>query len=73
MAPLNSTIDLTRLRPGVKVRLRGEKPGPVKPYPKGWVEVVEVVHYQGGPPMSIRVVGDDRWIPTRLIEEMREP
>lgn len=79
MAPLSSMIDLTKLRPGVKVRLGGQKDGPVKPYPKGWVEVVEL----DGPHdidgwiiwdvRDIRVVGDDRWVPVRLIEEIREP
>ena len=69
---LPSSIDLTKLRPGVKVRLGGEKEGPRKPYPVGWVEVVQVPA-----PMleqsHVRVVGDDRWVPVSLIEEIAEP
>lgn len=74
MAPLSSKVDLTRLRPGVKVRLGGQKDGPVKPYPVGWVEVVETSAAGFAPLVSnVRVVGDDRWVPVALIEEIREP
>lgn len=60
-------IDLSKLRKGVKVRLSGSAVDqPRKPYPLGWVEVQEVD--LGG---AVRVVGDDRWIPTRLIVELR--
>jgi hypothetical protein len=68
------TVDLTLLRPGVKVRLRGDtKPQPRKPYPRGWREVQET---NGKPSMQrlptvIRVVSDDRWLPVELIEEIR--
>ncbi len=82
MAPLNSMIDLTKLRPGVKVRLGGQETGPVKPYPVGWVEVVDC-NWEIGTldamlrttesGLAMRVVGDDRWVPVALIEELREP
>jgi hypothetical protein len=76
------TVDLTLLRPGVKVRLRGDtKPQPRKPYPRGWREVAEVdstsVRRAGAnSPITtthhaFRVVSDERWLPVELIEEIR--
>lgn len=73
------TVDLTLLRPGVKVRLRGDaKPQPRKPYPRGWREVAEVgasevygIDNVLGPPKTFRVVSDVRWLPVELIEEIR--
>jgi hypothetical protein len=68
------TVDLTLLRPGVKVRLRGDaKPQPRKPYPRGWREIADT---NGKPSMQrlatvFKVVSDDRWMPVELIEEIR--
>ena len=61
------TVDLTLLRPGVKVRLRGDaKPQPRKPYPRGWQEVVGLVGLT-----TFKVSSDRRWLPVELIEEIR--
>lgn len=69
MQPLN----LTLLRAGAKVRLRGDaKPQPAKPYPRGWCEVAET---NAKPSMGrvatvFRVTSDERWLPVDLIEEL---
>jgi hypothetical protein len=68
-------IDLTLLRPGVRVKLRGDaKPQPNKPYPKGWQTVAEVEGYPNMEPdainTAIRVESDLRWLPVSLIEEI---
>jgi len=70
-------VDLTLLRPGAKVRLRGDaKPQPHKPYPRGWQEVAEVqpgaydAHEVYHPGEYFRVTSDDRWLPVTLIEEI---
>jgi hypothetical protein len=70
--------DLTLLRPGVRVKLRGDaKPQPNKPYPKGWQTVAEMNapafeagSYRNYPASSIRVESDLRWLPVSLIEEI---
>lgn len=70
------TIDLTLLRPGVRVKLRGDaKPQPNKPYPKGWQTVADVHFWRDalgriGMPTDIRVESDLRWLPVSLIEEI---
>lgn len=68
-----STIDLTLLKPGVRVKLRGDaKPQPNKPYPKGWQTVAMLntgwmeLGFQG----EFRVESDLRWLPVSLIEEI---
>lgn len=61
--------DLSLLKPGVKVRLRGDaKPQPRKPYPRGWRTV-----QQTALPLSFRVESDERWLPVSLIEEIVVP
>jgi hypothetical protein len=77
--------DLTLLRPGVRVKLRGDaKPQPNKPHPKGWQTVVEVDTASGAlvgytpsgaevrswAPTALRVESDLRWLPVSLIEEI---
>lgn len=65
------TIDLTLLRPGVRVKLRGDaKPQPNKPYPKGWQTVAETHLYSQHHNGAIRVESDLRWLPVSLIEEI---
>lgn len=70
-----SPPDLALLRAGAKVRLRGDaKPQPRKPYPVGWVEVAETNTVDDFSPLQfIRVVGDERWLPVELIEEIALP
>ena len=72
-----SSIDLTLLRPGARVKLRGDaKPQPNKPYPKGWQTVAETdpLLFKAGSlytfPTYIRVESDLRWLPVSLIEEI---
>lgn len=68
------TIDLTLLKPGVRVKLRGDaKPQPNKPYPKGWQTVAAVHGYDDWSSFvvtRIRVESDLRWLPVSLIEEI---
>lgn len=71
------TIDLTLLRPGVRVKLRGDaKPQPNKPYPKGWQTVAEhdgtisPLTFVDVPAHAFRVESDLRWLPVSLIEEI---
>jgi hypothetical protein len=43
------TSDLTLLKPGARVKLRGDaKPQPAKPYPRGWKTVAAVQRHDGG-------------------------
>lgn len=69
MQPLN----LTLLRAGAKVRLRGDaKPQPAKPYPRGWCEVAETNAQpsRGKDATIFRVTSDQRWLSVSLIEEI---
>jgi hypothetical protein len=65
--------DLTLLKPGARVKLRGDaKPQPAKPYPRGWKVVAET---NGKPSMGrvatvFRVEEEQRWLPVSLIEEI---
>lgn len=68
------SIDLTHLRVGTRVKLRGpaNDNGPLKPWPIGWHTVAET---NGKPSMlrlatALRVESDDRWLPVELIEEI---
>lgn len=71
-------VDLNKLRVGCKVNLKAPPKGsgydPAnKPYPVGWREVVE---HNGKPslvfaPTIFKVVGESRWLPVILIEEIR--
>lgn len=74
------TIDLALLKPGVRVKLRGDaKPQPNKPYPKGWQTVAEF-NWEAGTldailrttesGLAFRVESDLRWLPVSLIEEI---
>jgi hypothetical protein len=69
-------VDLTKLHPGVKVRLRGDaKPQPRKPYPRGWQEVAEINWTAAEAARLVvsqhfRVTSDHRWLPVELIEEI---
>lgn len=76
-----ATLDLTLLKPGARVKLRGDaKPQPRKPYPKGWQTVAETLPRYSmipedeptGPYVAtaIRVESDLRWLPVSLIEEI---
>ncbi len=70
-----SKPDLTLLRPGVRVKLRGDKSADKrKPWPRGWRTVAEIdneVSFSLGlPPTHIRVESDERWLPVELIEEI---
>lgn len=65
------TVDLSLLKPGSRVKLRGDaKPQPRKPYPRGWKTVAEVhlhsQHHNG----VFRVDEEERWLPVALIEEI---
>jgi hypothetical protein len=65
--------DLTLLKPGARVKLRGDaKPQPAKPYPRGWKTVAEVDHISTMPwtTARIRVEEEQRWLPVSLIEEI---
>jgi hypothetical protein len=73
MAP----VDLTLLRPGARVKLRGDaKPQPAKPYPRGWKTVAEhdgsisPISFVDVPPRMFRVEEEQRWLPVSLIEEI---
>lgn len=79
MAP----VDLSLLKPGSRVKLRGDaKPQPRKPYPRGWKTVAEVSalpmpivpgDFSKGvvsTPLNFRVDEDERWLPVSLIEEI---
>lgn len=68
-----TSVDLTLLRPGVRVKLRGSKSAdPRKPWPRGWKTVAAIdlgwmeLGFQG----RIRIESDERWIPVELIEEI---
>lgn len=70
-------VDLNKLRVGCKVKLKAPPAGsgytPDKPYPLGWREVTE---HNGKPslifaPTIFKVVGESRWLPVILIEEIR--
>lgn len=65
------TIDLTLLKPGARVKLRGDaKPQPAKPYPRGWKTVAET-DIANSPSFSyFRVEEEQRWLPVSLIEEI---
>lgn len=71
-----TTPDLSLLKPGSRVKLRGDaKPQPRKPYPRGWktvaeVEIPGVYAFAPGDPTYIRVEEDERWLPVSLIEEI---
>lgn len=71
-----TTPDLSLLKPGSRVKLRGDaKPQPRKPYPRGWKTVADVhfwrdVHGRIGFPTDFRVDEDERWLPVSLIEEI---
>ena len=68
---MSTPVDLSTLRVGSKVKLRGDvKPQPRKPYPRGWQEVVDVDLSNSASFTFIRVIGDHRWIPVDLIEEI---
>lgn len=65
--------DLTLLKPGARVKLRGDaKPQPLKPYPRGWKVVAETnaKPSMGRLPTVFRVEEEQRWIPVALIEEI---
>lgn len=67
-----TSVDLTLLRPGVRVKLRGSKSAdPRKPWPRGWKTVAEtnadLATWAVG---QIRIESDERWIPVELIEEI---
>lgn len=64
--------DLSQLRIGVSVKLKGGDILYTKPLPLGWQRVAET---NAKPSMGrlatvIRVVGDTRWLPVDLIEEI---
>lgn len=65
------SVRLDELRIGSRVKLRGSKStDPRKPWPRGWKEVVET-DIANSPSFSfIRVVGEERWLPVELIEEV---
>lgn len=72
-----TSVDLTLLRPGVRVKLRGAKSAdPRKPWPRGWKTVEETDGSLGDEafvpelPYFIRIESDERWIPVELIEEI---
>lgn len=75
-----SNPDLTLLRPGVRVKLRGDKSADKrKPWPRGWRTVEETLprysmipedNVQVQPVTHIRVESDERWLPIELIEEI---
>ncbi len=77
--------DLSLLKPGSRVKLRGDaKPQPRKPYPRGWKTVAEVqtsgcalvgytpsgAEVRSWAPTAFRVDEDERWLPVSLIEEI---
>lgn len=70
--------DLSLLRPGSRVKLRGDaKPQPRKPYPRGWKTVAEMNapafepgSYRNYPATMFRVEEEQRWLPVSLIEEI---
>jgi hypothetical protein len=62
--------DLTLLKPGARVKLRGDaKPQPAKPYPRGWKTVAEV-DANNARHTWFRVEEEQRWLPVSLIEEI---
>lgn len=60
-------IDFDAIERGMQVKLRQEHPGRPKPAPFGW-QTVSGVDIDG----FVRVVGDPRWLPMSLIEDVRE-
>jgi hypothetical protein len=65
-----TTPDLSLLKPGSRVKLRGDtKPQPRKPYPRGWKTVAEAWQ-DNGRVHSFRVDEEERWLPVSLIEEI---
>jgi len=67
------SLDLTLLRPGVRVKLRGDKSADKrKPWPRGWKTVAEThgERLVDLKPTHIRVESDERWLPVELIEEI---
>jgi hypothetical protein len=75
-----TTPDLSLLKPGSRVKLRGDaKPQPRKPYPRGWKTVAETLPRYSmipeddepvQPVTHVRVESDERWLPVSLIEEI---
>lgn len=66
-------LDLTTLRPGSRVKLRGpdKETAPRKPYPLGWRRVQLTDGDADSLTRNIVVVGDDRWIPVALVTEIK--
>jgi len=66
------TPDLTLLKPGARVKLRGDaKPQPAKPYPRGWKTVADTDYmFNAGVAAHFRVEEEQRWLPVSLIEEI---
>ncbi len=67
-------VDLTQLRVGSRVKLRGpskEEGIPRKPYPLGWRTVRSSVRLGDSPPTDFLVEGDERYLPVALIEEIK--
>ena len=66
-----TTPDLSLLKPGSRVKLRGDtKPQPRKPYPRGWKTVAEVEATRLTLAKHFRVDEEERWLPVSLIEEI---
>lgn len=68
-----TSIDLTLLKTGARVKLRGDaKPQPAKPYPRGWKAVAETnaKPSMGRLAMVFKVEEEERWLPVSLIEEI---
>lgn len=68
-------VDLSLLKPGSRVKLRGDaKPQPRKPYPRGWKTVAETDRQLSGNgftlPTVFRAEEEERWLPVSLIEEI---
>ncbi len=68
------SVDLTQLRVGSRVKLRGpskEEGIPRKPYPLGWRKVQYTDGDVERATRNIVVVSDDRWIPVALVTEIK--
>lgn len=70
------TIQLSLLRVGSRVKLRGPDPRlgervPNKPYPLGWRTVHLFDGDTAAETRNIVVAGDERWLPVTLVTEIK--